>query len=660
MAKQPRIRSIEQEEEEEIGQGIFHKRRRLNYAASESEEDSGEEDSGEDDSGKEDPGLAVCCLEYAIPNIPNNKLSPFGFSPRVVQLNSGIGGDVRFSDLGGMEKAQNELERFVMLPFRHPELAISLGVKPVSGVLLHGPPGCGKTKLAHAIANELGIPFYKISATQLVSSVTGSSEENIRDLFSKAYRTAPSIVFIDEIDAIATKREDVQRAMEGRIVTQLMTSMDESHRPTVLPAAHDDPNSNSQSSDQKYPHVLVIGATNRPDVIDSALRRPGRFELEIFLGPPDESARLQILSLLTRNLALQSGSFDLLKIARSTSGFVGADLTSLVNRAGSIALERIVNNMVAADVSIRSASPKCNQDSGPQVLTMADFEDAVKAVQPSLKREGFAAIPSVKWEDVGGLDSLREELYRSIVRRIRHPDIYKNFGLDLETGFLLYGPPGCGKTLIAKAVASEAGANFIYVKGAELLNKYVGESELAVRTLFSRARTCSPCIIFFDEVDALTTKRGRQGGWVVERLLNQLLAELDGGDQQQGVFVIGATNRPDAMDPAVLRPGRFGKHIYVSLPSRDERCLILKALARKKPIDPSVDLNEIGRWKALENFSGADLSAMMNEAAMAALEEGSTSTDVSVGSYTQTIKKCHLEQSVAKITPSVTNKVASV
>ncbi|TXG68480.1 hypothetical protein EZV62_003415 [Acer yangbiense] len=342
-----------------------------------------------------------------------------------------------------------------------------------------------------------------------------ASEENIRELFSKAYRTAPSIVFIDEIDAIASKRENLQREMEKRIVTQLMTCMDESHRFVQS----NDGDSNSEASDQRPGYVLVIGATNRPDAVDPALRRPGRFDREIVLGVPDENARVEILSVITRNLRVE-GSFDLLKIARSTPGFVGAE----------------------------------------------EYE------------------------------------------------------------------------------------------GPELLNKYVGESELAVQTLFSRARTCSPCILFFDEVDALTTKRGKEGGWVVERLLNQLLIELDGADKRRGVFVIGATNRPDVMDRAVLRPGRFGKLLYVPLPTADERGLILKALARKKPIDANVDLCAVAQMKACESFSGADLSALMNEAAMAAWEEKLTATK----SCPLTIKITHFERALSKIIPSVSNQVRLV
>ncbi|XP_011083573.1 cell division control protein 48 homolog C-like [Sesamum indicum] len=565
-----------------------------------------------------------------------------------------------FKDLGGMSGVIEELKMEVIVPLYHPQIPCHLGVKPMAGILLHGPPGCGKTKLAHAIANETGVPFYKISATELVSGVSGASEENIRELFSKAYRTAPSIVFIDEIDAIASKRENLQREMERRIVTQLMTCMDESHR-LVKP---NDDNADSESSNCRPGYVLVIGATNRPDAVDPALRRPGRFDREIVLGVPDECARVQILSVLTCNLKVE-GAFDLVKIARSTPGFVGADLAALANKAGNLAMKRIIDKR-KVELSKESQDRDSNEDWWRQPwsheemeklsITMADFEEAAKMVQPSSRREGFSTIPNVKWDDVGGLHLLREEFDRYIVRRIKFPEDYEDFGVDLETGFLLYGPPGCGKTLIAKAVANEAGANFIHIKGPELLNKYVGESELAVRTIFSRARTCSPCILFFDEVDALTTKRGKEGGWVVERLLNQLLVELDGAEQRRGVYVIGATNRPEVMDRAVLRPGRFGKLLYVPLPSPDERGMILKALARKKPIDANMDLMALGRDGACENLSGADLSALMNEAAMAALEEKLTSSYRSLDGVPWTIKDVHFRRALEKISPSVSDK----
>lgn len=564
----------------------------------------------------------------------------------------------RFKDFGGIKKILNELMMEVMVPLYHPQLPQWLGVKPMSGILLHGPPGCGKTQLARAIANETGVPFYQISATEVVSGVSGASEENIRDLFAKAYRTAPSIVFIDEIDAIASKRENLQREMERRIVTQLLTCMDASHR-LVKPS---DKHSDSEVDDKTSGYVLVIGATNRPDAVDSALRRPGRFDREIALGVPDEDARHEILSILTQNLRL-AGDFDLIKIAKATPGFVGADLVALANKAGNLAMQRIIDQrrleLCKQDEELIEEwwkEPWSPEEMRKLSITMTDFEEAAKMVQPSSRREGFSAIPNVKWEDVGGLNMLRKEFELYIVNRIKFPTQYEESGVDLESGFLLYGPPGCGKTLIAKAVANEAGANFIHIKGPELLNKYVGESELHVRTLFNRARTCAPCIIFFDEVDALTTERGKEGGWVVERLLNQLLIELNGGDHRRGVFVIGATNRPEVIDCALLRPGRFGKLLYVPLPDPDERGLILKALARSKPIDCTVDLLDLGKNEACENLSGADLSALMNEAAMAALEEKLRSSQSTLDANRFSIKLKHFEQAMKKVTPSVSEK----
>ncbi|KAJ8440688.1 hypothetical protein Cgig2_005419 [Carnegiea gigantea] len=473
----------------------------------------------------------------------------------------------RFEDFGGIKTEVDRFKMEVLVPLYHPQLPQWLGVKPLSGILLHGPPGCGKTMLAHAIANETGLPFYQISATEVVSGVSGASEENIRELFSKAYRTAPSIVFIDEIDAIGSKRENLQREMERRIVTQLLTCMDECHRLVQS----DDKDADFEPASKRSGHVLVIGATNRPDALDPALRRPGRFDREIALGVPDENARLEILSVVTRKLRL-AGDFDMAKIARSTPGFVGADLAALADKAG------------ASD---------------------------------------------------------------GLPIRVDH-----KMGMTMDTGFLLYGPPGCGKTLIAKAVANEAGANFIHIKGPELLDKYVGESELNVRTIFTRARTCAPCILFFDEVDALTTKRGKEGGHIVERLLNQLMIELDGADKRPGVFVIGATNRPEVMDEAIKRPGRFGRMIYVPLPSPDERGLILKALAREKPIDASVDLLAFGRSASCDNMSGADLAALMHEAGETAMDEKLVTFKEEPESEV-TIKSMHLERALRKVTPSV-------
>ncbi|KAL6861399.1 hypothetical protein ACP4OV_017099 [Aristida adscensionis] len=566
----------------------------------------------------------------------------------------------RFADLGGMQAVIEELMMEVVVPLCHPELPQRLGVRPVAGLLLHGPPGCGKTTLAHAIANETGVPFYKISAPEVVSGVSGASEENIRGLFQKAYRTAPSIVFIDEIDAIASKRENLQREMERRIVTQLMTCMDEFHQNIGSSGGDVD----AESSERKPGYVIVIGATNRPDAVDQALRRPGRFDREISLGVPDENARKQILKMLTQNLRLE-GQFDLFKIARATPGFVGADLKALVDKAGNLAMKRIIDKRIqfCHDHDGNSNNDWWRQpwDAGEVEslhITMDDFEEATKMVQPSLRREGFSSVPDVTWDDVGGLDSLRKEFDRCIIRCIKHPEDYEVFGVNMHAGFLLFGPPGCGKTLIAKAVAHEAGANFIHIKGPELLNKYVGESESEVRKIFTRARTNSPCILFFDEVDALTTKRGKEGGWVVERLLNQLLIELDGADQRQGVYVIGATNRIDVIDDAVLRPGRFGKKHYVPLPGADERVSILKAHARSKPVSSSVDLDALARREECNNLTGADLASLVNEAAMAALEERLEFLDNGTSSMSSScmIELSHFERALSKVKPSVSEQ----
>ncbi|KAJ4827724.1 hypothetical protein Tsubulata_046768 [Turnera subulata] len=548
----------------------------------------------------------------------------------------------KFKDLGGVKAVLDELAMKVFLPFYHSQVPKCLGVTPIGGILLHGPPGCGKTKLAHAIANEAGVSFFRISAPQLLDCKIGESEGNIRQLFSSAYSTAPSIVFIDEIDAIGAKREGNSHVWTGKtIVTQLMTCMDA--------------NFYSEGAGR----VLVIGATNRPDALDPALRRPGRFDREFYLGLPDEKARLEILSVLTRGCTFK-GSIDLLQLASSTPGFVGADLSALVNEAGMLAMGRMFLQR-KSELSKKRAGgefewlklPCPPEDTKKLAITMADFEEALKVVQPSTLREGFSTIPNVTWEDVGGLHDIRRLFNRYIVRRIKNPGDYQRFGVNPETGILLYGPPGCGKTLIAKAVANEAGANFIHIKGPEILNRYVGESESAIRTLFRRARTCSPCVLFFDEVDALTAKRGKEGEQFVDRLLNQLLIELDGAESRRGVFVIGATNRPEAMDPAVLRPGRFGELLLVPLPSSEDRGLILKALARGKPVDPKVDLGAIGRMEACDNLSGADLKKLMEDAAMAALEEkleSETSGDECM------IKSAHFEQALAKISPSVSDK----
>ncbi|CAL5084125.1 unnamed protein product [Urochloa decumbens] len=559
-----------------------------------------------------------------------------------------------FADLGGMEQVIEQLLVEVVVPLCCPELPHSLGVSPVAGLLLHGPPGCGKTTLAHAIANETGVPFHKISAPEIVSGVSGGSEESIRRIFQKAYRTAPSIVFIDEIDAIASKRENLQREMERRIVTQLMTCMDEFHQNIGGDG------SDADSSEKKPGYVIVIGATNRPDAVDQALRRPGRFDREIYLGVPDVNSRKQILMMLARKIRLE-GQIDFLKLARATPGFVGADLKALVNNAGYLAMKRMINKkrpQYCYENELKVKWWKQQSWDAGEMVTMNDLEEATKLVQPSLRREGFSSVPDVTWDDVGGLDSLRKEFHRYITC-IKSPEDCDAFGVSMQDGFLLFGPPGCGKTLIAKAVAHEAGANFIHIKGPEILNKYVGESESEIRKIFNRARTNAPCIVFFDEVDALATKRGKDGGWVVERLLNQLLIELDGAGQRKGVYVIGATNRIEVIDDAILRPGRFGKKQYVPVPGARERVSILKARVRGRPVSSTVDLDVLAHREECSNLTGADLESMVNEAALLAMEERRRLRFLNNGtsvSPSPLVELSHFEQALSMVKPSVSKQ----
>ena len=467
----------------------------------------------------------------------------------------------RYSDLGGMDDVLVQIRQLVEYPLSRPELYRHLGVDPPRGVLLRGPPGCGKTHLANAIAGQLGLPYFRVSAPELVSGMSGESEGRIRELFQAASDSAPSIVFLDELDAIAPKRSESgsSRGMEKRMVAQLLTSLDQL-----------DPQYNRQNA-----FVLVLGATNRSDSIDPALRRAGRFDKEILLAVPDEDARLSILKTMTKGMKL-SGDFDFKSLARKTPGFVGADVRSLTKEAAVVAINRIFRDVLkdqalsavnevdgenAGSSSMNDESMKLNpltpEQMEPLNVTMDDFLAAIPMVQPSSKREGFATVPDVSWDDIGALKDVREELTLSVLEPIRNPEKFQALGIPLPAGLMLYGPPGCGKTLLAKAIANESGANFISVKGPELLDKYVGESERAVRLVFERARSSSPCIVFFDELDSLCPKRGSDGGGgggVSERVVNQLLTEMDGLESRRSVFVIAATNRPELIDPAMMRP----------------------------------------------------------------------------------------------------------
>ncbi|KAG1842531.1 P-loop containing nucleoside triphosphate hydrolase protein [Suillus subalutaceus] len=551
----------------------------------------------------------------------------------------------RLCDLGGVEACVEKMLELVAMPLCHPEIYLHTGVQPPRGTLL-----------ANAIAGELGVPFISISAPSIVSGMSGESEKTLRDTFDEAKRVAPCLLFIDEIDAITPKRESAQREMERRIVAQFLTCMDDM----------------SWEKTENKP-VIVIGATNRPDSLDAALRRAGRFDHEISMGVPDEEARSKILRVLCAKLRLD-GDFNFAAFAKATPGYVGADLSALTGAAGVIAVKRIFKQLTDGTLVLPEASENIGQDImavdspptppadttpsiipffslasqlstssiahflsahpspltpgqlTPLCITSDDFYAALREVQPSSKREGFATVPDVTWADIGALHGTREELHMAIVQPIRRPELFSAVGIEAACGVLLWGPPGCGKTLLAKAVANESRANFISVKGPELLNKYVGESERAVRQVFSRARASSPCVIFFDELDALVPRRDESMSESSARVVNTLLTELDGLDSRKAVYVIAATNRPDMIDPAMVRPGRLDKLLYVDLPSADERVEILRTLVRKVPFaatEPGAETilqgaEHIVREKC-DGYSGADLAAVVREAGVVAL-----------------------------------------
>eukprot|EP00727_Mastigamoeba_balamuthi_P009060 m51a1_g4777 putative ribosome biogenesis atpase rix7 (835) ;mRNA; f:30850-34543 len=555
---------------------------------------------------------------------------------------------VKYADLGGIESALQDIRELIEYPLTHPEIYTHLGVDPPRGILLHGPPGCGKTLLANAIAGELGVPFFNISAPEFVSGMSGESEAKLRALFSEALKYAPCLIFIDEIDAITPKRDTAQREMERRIVAQLLTCLDKL----------------GSADETKGAPVIVIGATNRPDALDPALRRAGRFDREISLGIPDTAARARILRVVAQKLRV-AGDFDYDDIAKRTPGFVGADLSALAKEAAVNAVHRIFLTLLvktpspspapespstAADgaedkpmeavtaedrekikleertsVSDRLRmikEPLSEQQLAGLYISKEDFDHAITKVQPSAKREGFSTIPNVKWTDVGALSGVRSQLLQAIVGPIRFPEMYSSIGISTTTGILLFGPPGCGKTLIAKAVANECGANFIGIKGPQLLNKYVGEAEKAVRQLFNRARSSAPCIIFFDELDALCPRRASESDSTgASRVVNQLLTEMDGLEKRKDVFVIAATNRPDVIDPAMLRPGRLDKLIAVELPDAKGRAEILRAIVRAQatPLAADVDVDALAVDERCEGFSGADLAALVKEASQQVL-----------------------------------------
>ncbi|PSO06766.1 AAA family ATPase [Candidatus Marsarchaeota G2 archaeon BE_D] len=494
---------------------------------------------------------------------------------------------VTFEDIGGLTKQIQKLRELVELPLLRPELFRTFSIRPPKGILLYGPPGTGKTLIARAVANTVKANFYLISGPEIGSKYYGESEKRLRDIFKEAEKTAPSIIFVDEIDSLAPSRDNTSTEVERRIVSQLLTLMD-----------------GLSPSDK----VVVIGATNRPNAVDPALRRPGRFDREIEIPAPDAPARLEILRVHTRRLPLAS-DVNMEEIAELTNGFVGADLAALVREATLQALKRktqdLLYGMSDLDLSI--------------AVTRSDFLAAIKEIEPSALREFRIEVPTTKWDDVVGLQDVKRELMESIEWPLKYPELYTKINAELPKGILLYGPPGTGKTLIARAVASESRANFITVTSSDLLSKWVGESEKALREVFRRAKQAAPCIIFFDEIEALAPVRSAEDNHVSERLVSQLLTELDGLVKLNGVVVMAATNRPELVDPALLRPGRFDKILYVPLPDLSARSAIIKLYVNKHPHDENIDYLRLSQLT--EGYSGADLKGVVDRAVQLAIRE---------------------------------------
>src|SRR6188472_240434 len=499
---------------------------------------------------------------------------------------------VAYEDIGGLKEEMQKVREMIELPLRHPEIFEKLGIEAPKGVLLHGPPGTGKTLLAKAVANESNAHFISISGPEIMSKFYGESEARLREIFKEAKEKAPSIIFIDEIDSIAPKREEVTGEVERRVVSQLLSLMD---------------------GLEARGKVIVIAATNRPNAIDPALRRPGRFDREIEIKVPDKRGRLEILQIHTRNMPLES-DVNQEKIASVSHGFVGADLEYLCKEAAMKCLRRLLPELNLEDEKIP-----------PEVLnklivTMSDFENALKEVMPSAMREVYLESLDVEWNDIGGLDDVKRELQEAVEWPLRYPDLYTKLGHSNPKGILMHGPSGTGKTMLAKAVATESEANFISVKGPELLSKWIGESERGVREIFRRARQAAPCVVFFDEIDSIAPVRGLGGdSMVTERVVSQLLTELDGIQQLTSVVIIAATNRSDMIDPALLRPGRFDKIVYVPLPEKATRKKILEIHSLEKPISDIVDFDRIA--EITDGFSGADVSAVSNTAVSLVLHE---------------------------------------
>jgi transitional endoplasmic reticulum ATPase len=516
-----------------------------------------------------------------------------------------------YEDIGGLQTEMQRVREMVELPLRHPELFQRLGIEPPKGVLLHGPPGCGKTLLARAVANESEANFYSINGPEIMSKFYGESEARLREIFQQAQQNAPSIIFVDELDAIAPKREEVTGEVERRVVAQLLALMD---------------------GLSGRGNVIVIGATNRPGALDPALRRPGRFDREIEIGVPDKNGRYEVLQIHTRGMPLAEG-VDLLKLSAMTHGYTGADLSALGRETAMKALRRYLPQINLEEERIPPAVLEKME------VTMEDFLGAYKEVTPTAMREVYIEVTTVHWDDAGGLDDVKQRLKEAVEWPIKSPEVFTKLGIRPPKGILLYGPPGCGKTLLARAVATESEANFISIKGPEVFSKWVGESEKAIREVFRKARMAAPAVIFLDEIDSLTPKRGMgmSDSGVSERVISQLLTEMDGITTLQDIVVVAATNRPDMVDSAVMRPGRFDRLIYVPEPDEKSRLQILKIYTKGMPICKDVDLNQL--TIATKYYSGADIEALCREAAMHTLRRDINSTEVAMKDFLDALKE---------------------
>jgi len=531
---------------------------------------------------------------------------------------------VTYEDIGGLKDESQKVREMIELPLRHPEIFEKLGIEAPKGVLLYGPPGTGKTLLAKAVANESNAHFISISGPEIMSKFYGESEARLREIFKETKEKAPSIIFIDEIDSITPKREEVTGEVERRVVSQLLSLMD---------------------GLEARGKVIVIAATNRPNAIDPALRRPGRFDREIEIKVPDKRGRLEILQIHTRNMPLDS-DVNQEKIASVTHGFVGADLEYLCKEAAMKCLRRLLPELNLEDEKIPPETLE------KLIITRADFENAIKEVMPSAMREVYLESPDVAWNDIGGLDEVKRELQEAVEWPLRYPDLYTQLDHNMPKGILMHGPSGTGKTMLAKAVATESEANFISVKGPELLSKWIGESERGVREIFRRARQAAPCVVFFDEVDSIAPIRGMEGvNAGTERMVSQLLTEMDGIQELSGVVIIAATNRLDMIDTALLRPGRFDKIVFVPKPDLSTRLKILEIYAKEKPITTDVNLHRIA--ELTDGFSGADMSAVSNTAISLVLHEYlqkySTPEEATKHASEAHVTMKHFEDAVKKI-----------